>query len=129
MKTGSKQICNRSIYDGHPNLSQSVYKDTRETELFCRMLNYLFDCMNTRNLYDTKITEMMLYYFILPKMIHDWRYSLINKIVYNYYVNNSGWKTLFWDILKIGKNISLQRKNCLQINVKGLCCRHRHWKD
>ena len=54
MKIGSKQICSRSIYDGHRNLSQSVYKNTRETELFCQMLNYLFDCMNTRNLYEAK---------------------------------------------------------------------------
>jgi hypothetical protein len=33
---------------------ESVYKDTFETERFCRMFNYLFDCLNTQNLYEAE---------------------------------------------------------------------------
>ena len=33
--------------------SQSIYSDTTETERFCRIFNRLFDCMNTRNLYES----------------------------------------------------------------------------
>ena len=31
-----------------------IYSDTSETETFCRKFNYLFDCMNTRHLYEAK---------------------------------------------------------------------------
>lgn len=30
----------------------SQYQDTNETEKFCRMFNRLFNCLNTRNLYE-----------------------------------------------------------------------------
>ena len=33
---------------------QSVYKDTSETKRFCRMFNYLFDCLNTRHLFEAE---------------------------------------------------------------------------
>ena len=35
-----------------PPEAGSVYKDTSETERFCRIFNHLFDCLNTRNLYE-----------------------------------------------------------------------------
>ena len=30
----------------------SIYKDTTETERFCRYFNKFFDCLNTRSLYE-----------------------------------------------------------------------------
>ena len=33
---------------------QSVYKDTSETERFCQMFKYLFDCLNTRHLLEAE---------------------------------------------------------------------------
>ena len=30
--------------------ASTIYKDTTETEKFCRMFNQLFDCFNTRHL-------------------------------------------------------------------------------
>ena len=32
----------------------SIYSDTTETETFCRMFDYLFDCMNTHYLYEAE---------------------------------------------------------------------------
>ena len=51
MKIGSKQICSRSIYDGHRNLYTKI-PGKQSSSVGCS--TNLFDCMNTRNLYEAK---------------------------------------------------------------------------
>ena len=57
----TNQVLSKSVADllkmqreAREDLCQSVYKDMTETECFCRMFNYLFDCLNTRHLYEAE---------------------------------------------------------------------------
>ena len=57
MKIGSKQICSRSIYDGHCNLYTKI-PGKQSSSVGCSstylIVSSTLDCMNTRNLYEAK---------------------------------------------------------------------------
>uniref|UniRef100_A0A1X7TZ77 Uncharacterized protein n=2 Tax=Amphimedon queenslandica TaxID=400682 RepID=A0A1X7TZ77_AMPQE len=65
------QVLSKSVADMFKTLRKSkekqdtsIYDDTTETEKFCRYFNYLFDCLNTRQLYEAedKRNDAMLPY-------------------------------------------------------------------
>ena len=54
----------KTLRESKDNQDESIYDDTTETEKFCRYFNYLFDCLNTRQLYEAehKRNDAMLPY-------------------------------------------------------------------
>ena len=84
--------------------TSSIYSDTLETERFCRMFNCLFDCLNTRNLYEGehKRNENLNAYTSKD----DHRLKVITGCCDINYANNSGLKMTLSPIWTSGKNMS-----------------------
>ena len=71
---------------------RNYWNETLETERFCRMLDYFFDCLNTRNLLEAKLKRKpQLGPYFKPsdyrlKVSYKINYHAI-KIINNYFEN------------------------------------------
>ena len=53
VQTLSKSVADSFKFCHEREAPQTIYQDTSETEKFCRTFNRLFDCLNTKHLYES----------------------------------------------------------------------------